>query len=693
MLNHTWILSPNLVFQHFFVYTHQESNRIPSTLGINPTTLGFNANVSAGLPSTTFPAITSANRLSALGPQSGLEADGGTTYQYAASLIYLKGKHTLKFGLDYRFLALDYHINQLVSLTANSNFTGGPNVETLSQEPDSGSGAADLLLGTGTVTSGIVPGFRLTHPYYAFYGQDEYHLTPKLTVNYGLRYNLEFPDEEGHNQYQFLDLTTISPLNNQVAGVGTLTGGPGFVGTNGVGRRLQTAQRGNFDPRGGVAYRVDDKTVVRAGYGIFHAPVYVNLGSSDSQGYSAVTTSNPAQANGVTPQFNMDNPFPNGLTPVTGDSLGLATNAGLAIGGTPRIQQVSYSNQWSLDVQRQLPYNFVVTVGYVGSTGVHLYVPINYNQLPDADLAQGSALTAQVANPFHGVITNATSPLSGATVRAFQLELPHPQFQTMTASGVGAGHSDYNALQLTVEHRFSQGLAVLFAYTHSRMLDNVGDYFYSAGFQDNYCPSCDRSISQQDLPDVIRLSAQYELPFGHGKPFANHGALAETAGGWSLGSFFTYDDGAPVQVTSPANSTNSVNVFGGGTTIRPDVTGVSTSVPGGRHITIGGPVGTLSEYFNPAAFTATPAFTFGNARRYLDSVRLPGTLNFDMLAEKQIPLPERLAMTFRFEAFNAFNRVQLTGLNTSVSSSSFGYILPTQANSPRSLQASLRLAF
>jgi hypothetical protein len=693
MLNHTWILSPNLVFQHFFVYTHQESNRIPSTLGYDPTKLGFNANVSAGLASTTFPAITSASRLSALGPQSGLEADGGTTYQYAASMIYLKGKHTLKFGLDYRFLALDYHINQLVSLTANSNFTGGPNVETLSQEPDSGSGVADLLLGTGTVTSGIVPGFRLTHPYYAFYGQDEYHLTPKLTVNYGLRYNVEYPDAEAHNQYQFLDLTSTSPLNGQVAGVGTLAGGPGFVGTNGVGPRLQATQRGNFDPRVGAAYRVDDKTVVRAGYGIFHAPAYVNLGSSASQGYSAVTTSNPAQANGVTPQFNMDNPFPNGLTPVSGNTLGLDTNAGLAIGGAPRTQQVSYSNQWSLDVQRQLPYNFVVTVGYVGSTGVHLYVPINYNQLPDADLAQGSALTAQVANPFYGVISNRTSPLSGATVRAFQLELPHPQFQTMTAYGVGAGHSDYNALQLTVEHRFSQGLAVLFAYTHSKMLDNVGDYFLSGGFQDNYCPSCDRSISQQDLPDVIRLSAQYELPFGHGKPFANHGAVAETVGGWSLGSFFTYDDGAPVQVTSPANSTNSTNVFGGGTTIRPNVTGASTSVPGGRHITIGGPVGTLSEYFNPAAFTAAPAFTFGNARRYLDSVRLPGALNFDMLAEKQIPLPERLSMTFRFEAFNAFNRVQFAGLNTSVSSSSFGYILPTQANSPRSLQASLRLAF
>jgi hypothetical protein len=695
MLNHTWTLSPSLVFQHFFVYAHQESNRIPNTLGYNPTQLGFNSNVTQGLSSTTFPAITSASRLSAIGPQSGLEADAGTTLQYAASMVYLKGKHDFKFGMDFRYLALQLHINQLVSLTANSNFTGGPNVGTLSSEPDSGSGIADLLLGTGTVTSGILPAYHITHPYFASYAQDEYHITPKLTLNYGVRYNLESPDKEDNNEYQFLDLTTKSPLNSQVTSLGTLTGGPGFVGANGVGPRVQNTQFLNFEPRVGVAYSLDNKTVVRAGYGIFHAPAWVNLGNPLSQGYSATTTSNPAQANGVTPLYNMDNPFPSGLTPVSGNSLGLSTNAGLAIAGYARQQHVSYSNQWSLDVQRELPYNFVVKLGYVGNTGVHLYVPINYNQLPDSDLAQGSALTATVSNPFYGVITNKTSPLAASTVRAFQLQLPHPQFQTMTAYGTGAGHSGYNALQLSVERRFSQGLALLFNYTHSKMLDNVGDYFLSGGFQDNYCPSCDRSISQQDLPDVIRLSVQYELPFGKGKPFANHGPLAQVVGGWLVGTFYTYDDGSPVQLTSPTNSTNSTNVFGGGTTIRPNVTGVSTAVPGGRHIAIGQGANVVSEYFNPAAFSATPAFTFGNARRYQETIRLPGTQNFDMLAEKRFALPENIGMTFRFEAFNAFNRVQFTGLSTSYSSTpdTFGYILPSQANSPRSLQASLRLSF
>jgi hypothetical protein len=684
MLDHTWTLTPTIVFEHHFVYAHQESNRIPEQLGYDPTQLGFNSSISAGLPSVTFPDV-SGNRISGLGPQSGLESDGGTTYEYAAAVTQLKGKHSLKYGFDYRSLSEDLHINQLVSVAASSNFTGGPNPQAA--VGDSGSGIADLLLGTGTVTSGIVPGFHIEHPYYAAYAQDEYHITPKVTLTYGLRYNLELPDAEKHNQYEYLDLTSSSPLNSQVTSLGNLTGGPGFPGVGGAGTRLQSAQYKNFDPRAGFAYRWDDKTVVRGGFGIFHAPSVDGIVYT-SQGYSAVTTSNPVLANGVTPQFNMDNPFPSGLNPVTGSSLGLDTNAGLSITGTPPQQVVSYSEQWSLDVQRQLPGNFVATVGYVGNHGLHLYLPYNYNELPDSDLSMGSALTATVANPFYGIITNPTSPLSAKTVQQGQLLRPHPQFQNMTANLVSTGASNYEALQLSIEHRFSQGLSLLFAYTHSKMFDNVSDYlgvnFVAVQYQDAYCPSCDRSISGQDLSDVIRMSGQYELPFGRGKPFANHGLLSQTIGGWSVGSFFQYDDGLPVQVTSPNNS----NSFGGGTTMRPDVVpGVSRTVPGGPQIKNGG------AYFNPAAFTPTPAFQFGNAPRYLASVRDPGTLNFDMLTEKRIPIVEPFALTFRVEFFNAFNRIQFSGPNTSISSSSFGEIFLNQLNTPRDIQASLRLSF
>lgn len=238
-------------------------------------------------------------------------------------------------------------------------------------------------------------------------------------------------------------------------------------------------------------------------------------------------------------------------------------------------------------------------------------------------------------------------------------------------------------MQLSVEHRFSQGLALLFTYTHSKMMDDVGDYFVTAQAQDNNCIPCERSISQQDLPNVIRLSGQYELPFGHGKAIANHGWVSQAAGGFTVGAFFTYDNGAPVAVSSP----NFSNSFGGGTSMRPNVTGLSTAVPGGRTMK------NSSLYFNPAAFSPTPSFQFGNAPRYLADVRAPGTKNFDMLAAKKLFLTERYGLDFRMEFFNAFNRVQFAGPNTSIASSSFGQIFLSQANTPREIQAGLRLSF
>ena len=353
-----------------------------------------------GLTALSFPQVT-ATRISGLGPTGGLEVDYGSVWQYAADLTKLYGRHSLKFGFDFRYLPEGTNIAQEVTVGANSNFTGGPD-PLAAAAGSAGSGIADLLLGAATVSSGYAPGFKVTHPYYAIYAQDEFHMTPKLTLTYGLRYSLELPDQESKNQYIFLDLDSTSPLNSQVPSLGALTSGTGFVGTNGVGRRIQETQTKNLDPRFGFAYKFDDRTVVRGGFGTFHAP---SAGLSNaSVGFAAVTTSNPAQADGVTPQFNLASPFPQGLTQPTGSSLGLLTQVGQNISGMVRQQHISYSEQWSLDVQRQLPWSIVATLGYVGNNGLHLYAPVNYNQLPDTDLKLGSQLTTTVTNPFYGVI-------------------------------------------------------------------------------------------------------------------------------------------------------------------------------------------------------------------------------------------------------------------------------------------------
>jgi hypothetical protein len=682
MLDDTWVLTPSTVFEHHFVYGHQESNRVPAGSGVNPTQLGFDPNVSAGLRALTFPSVTNVSRISGVGPTGGLEADLGTIVEYAAALSQLKGKHSLKYGFDFRDFPTQLDIAPLVTVTANTNFTGGPNPQAAAG--NSGSGIADLLLGAATVGSGFAPAYHYGHPYYAVYSQDAYAVTPKLTVTYGLRYNLELPDRERKNQYVFLDVNSPSPLNSQVTSLGTLTGGPGFVAVNGRGRGIQVAQTKNFDPRLGFAYRLDSQTVIRGGVGIFHAPP-AGLDNA-SAGFGVITTSRAALANGVTPQFNLSNPFPQGLIQPTGSTLGLATLLGQNLSGPPRQEKISYSEQWSLDVQRQLPGNFVVTVGYAGNHSLALYVPVNYNQLPDSDLALGSKLLAQAPNPFYGVITDQTSPLSAPTVQYGQLLRPHPQFLNMIGT-TGIGQAHYEALQLSIEHRFSSGLALLFAYTHSKMIDNVGDFlentFSPFQPQDNNCLKCDRSISNQDLANVIRLSGQYEIPFGRGKRFANQGWLARVAGGFTLGAFFTFDDGLPVKVTSP----NFSNSFGGGSGMRPNATGLSTSVPGGPQIVNGG------LYFNPAAFSQTPSFQFGNAPRYLSSVRAPGTFNWDTMLSRRFTLREPLSLEFRAELFNVFNNVQFAGPNTDISSSSFGHIYLNQVNPPRQIQASLRLRF
>jgi hypothetical protein len=229
------------------------------------------------------------------------------------------------------------------------------------------------------------------------------------------------------------------------------------------------------------------------------------------------------------------------------------------------------------------------------------------------------------------------------------------------------------------------------------MMDDTGnglDFVEGLGaYQDNYCPKCDGSVSEQDLRDVMRLAAEYQLPFGRGQAYIQHGPVAWVLGNWSLGGFFTYDNGLPqtiTEATSTSSTANTPNIFGGGH-IRPNSTGVSTAVPGGRNLVHNAKV--TSEFFNPAAFVAAAPYSFGDASRYQSTIRLPGTVDLDTLAERSIPIHDRVALNFRLELFNTLNHVQLSGLDTTLGTANFGYLTPTQYNSPRSMQYSLRLAF
>jgi hypothetical protein len=393
-----------------------------------------------------------------------------------------------------------------------------------------------------------------------------------------------------------------------------------------------------------------------------------------------------AQADTVTPNFNLSNPLPQGLMQPTGNSLGLATMLGLSISGPLRQQRVAYQTQWSLDVQRQLPLGFMGEIGYTGTTGVRLPSAVALNQLRPEQLALGTRLLQTVTNPFAGSITDATSSLSLPTVQYAQLQRPYPQFTGVGAAVVPAGHSTYHALELKTERRFARGFAVLFNWTHSKVIDNVGEiagsFGQAAGFNNAYCFGCDRSLSYLDVPDYINTSVRYELPVGSGKRFLRKGVLGRILGNWSVAGIYTYASGTPVSVSSP----NNTNAFNSGLQ-RPVATGKPAALPAGPQIADNG------KYFNPAAFTQTPQFQFGNVSRYLPDVRIPANRVLNTLIEKQIAIRERGRLEFRTEMFNATNSVIFGGPVTSVTSSAFGTIALTQANTPRVVQFALRLAF
>lgn len=675
--NHTWSIGPGAIFQQHFSMAQSETNRTPLSLDFDQKSLGFPANIIDAQRVKYFP-VFSTGGLTQMGVTgTGYNAVKSRTWQYNGSLTLLRGRHTFKMGGDWRRFPVTIDQSSPMTVAASGSFTAGPNPQAAAAR--TGRGLADLMLGVAQIRYTLRPLESHVHPYYAFYFQDEWKLKPNLTLTLGMRYSLELPRTEANNQYVFLDLDSTSPIEGKVPGVTGLRGGVGFVGANG--RRTQLADKTNWDPRIGLAWEWNPKTVIRTGFGIFTSSIAPNTDSS--LGFSQATSSLVAEPDGVTPLFNLSNPLPGGYLPALGNSLGLSTNLGQGASGPLRRQRLPYQAQWSFDVQRQLPWKTVVEVGYAASTGIALPSGVQYNQIPDSALSLGTALNATVPNPFFGVITDSTSTLSRATIQRGQLLRPYPQFTGMSASQAPVGHSNYHGLQTRIERRFDAGLALLFAYTKSKLIDNVGDFggFLGAGgFTSNNCFSCDRSLSFYDIPDVVRLSLRYELPFGVGKSRMNRGAMARIAGGWSTAVYFSWENGTPVQVTGP----NDSNSFGGGQ--RPNATGIPAKLDN-KEIVDGG------LYFNPLAFSRAPQFTFGNVSRNLPDVRVPGSKNWDLLIEKRIAFTERIGLDFRTELFNAFNNVVFSGPQTNVTSADFGRIRLLQANIPRQIQFGLRLSY
>ncbi len=698
-VDHIWAIKPNLLFEHHFSWAHSESNR-NETVTKTPGSLGFSSQVAPGITASLTPMVSIAGppavgSYSELGNFYPYERNYSSVYQYAAAITWVKGKHTIKAGLDLRRYPTQLWDPEQMSISSGgtnigSDFTDGFTTGTTINS-DSGNGVADLLLGLGTVSSGYEPETRSVHDYRAVFVQDEFRVTPRLIVTYGLRYNYETGDVEANNLLNYLNTTGVSPLQAQVPSL-TLKGGVGVPGLYGTSRELQVPGKLNFDPRVGVAYNLNDKTILHAGFGIFRHPLAAWQQFPNADAGIRTSTSVDSQANGVSPLegYQLSAPFPNGLPTPAGTAAGLSIDLGDSLEGPLRRQNIAYQENYSLDVQRNLPGNFVVTAAFAGNEGVHLMVNEQLNQLPTGDEALGARLNTLAPNPLYGLIDPASS-INTPTVKQSQLLRPFPQFQNFEANNVGIGHSSYNAGQLTVEHRLNYGLALLFAYTYSKAIDNVGEQTSVAGTMgavtNTYCLSCDRSRSDQNETNALSWTTRYELPFGKGKPFLNQGFARNIVGGWSVTAVYQYSTGQPLAVSY----TNVSDLGSSSTLSRPNsVPGVSDKASGGPQIKLNG----TGVYFNKAAFAETPTYSFGTAPRYLPDVNAPSYWNLDGMIEKSTVLHEGYVLSLRAEFFNALNTTIFSGPTTSFTSSTFGEEATlSQSNTPRNVQVSARFTF
>lgn len=638
-LEYDWSLSPSTLNQARFGYTRRTLNQTSLQSG----------NLSIpGVPANSFSSVLPQFVVSGyqqIGPVSGANDNFQTSVtEYLDTFSMVRGRHTIKFGFDIRREALGIvnPPNPTGSYTFN---TTGTNLSTVA---NSGNSVASLLLGqVNAFTIDLQSQALQQRAHIAeFFVGDEWKVTPRLSVNIGTRYTLNFPSTEVHGHDAVFNLAT------QVLD---------FPHT---GRELECC---DFGPRVGLAYRVGDTWVIRSGYGMvwfeqtgittpFTLPQFPFVQTVGQQSQDNVT---PAFVLSQGPSVQVTAPNPN-------------SGLGQGVFGVDRNVGSGYSQQWNFTIEKTIGSNLNFELGYLGSKNTRLGVPdVNINQLPDQYLAMGAALLARVPNPYYGQIP-ASSTLGAATITEQQLLRPYPRFTNVALFRDNVGNSTYHAAQAKLEKRFSRGLTFSFAYTFSKLIDDASSVFSNTiftgpiantGVADAYNRRLERDLSNGDIPRVFTGGWIYELP------------RVWKISGWRVGGLVRVQAGDTVAVTQATNFNSNLG-YG---TERPNR--VSNPNDLARR--------SVAQWFNTAAFTQAGQFAVGNSSR--NPVRGPGLQNADLMIGKTFRLTERLSFEFRAEAFNVSNTPPFNDPSGSFGSAAFGTI--TSAGNPRDFEFAGKLRF
>ncbi len=696
------------------------------SMGLDLTTLGFPKGYNDLIPADVrrFPRIDITGYQGTAMPGYYRPND---THSFIGTLNKIFGSHAFKTGVEFRAYR-ETNSNFLNDMTGRFNFDGvwtrGPFDNSTGAPNSLGQSVAALLLGLPSQTNSFVTrsaSYAEQSTSWGVYLHDDWKMNSRLTLNLGLRYEYEGALTERFDRtVRGLDFDVVQPIETQARAIYAknptpevpadqffVRGGLTFAGVNGEPSALWNSPTHQFMPRVGIAYKIDNKTVVRTGFGIFYGFLGQRRGDVLQTGFSQNTNFIPTTDNGLTFTSTLSNPYPNGILEPVGAANGAQTNLGTSITFFNPNPKTPYMQRWQLSLQRELGAGYVLDVGYIGNRGTHLEYQNNgnnalrnLNSLPNKYLSTNSTrdqakidyLTFNVANPFYDTTAKQTifpagadSAMSGKTVPRSRLLVPFPGFNAVNMDEQ-EGWSWYSSFQLNIQKRFSQGYTFMGNYTYSQFMQ-------ATELLNGADPRPTEVISDLDRPHRLTLSGIYEFPFGQGRLLGGDlpSVVSKIISGWQLSGIYTYQSGAmpgfgnvifkgsnPEEIVLPKSERSIERWFNNG-----------WDYPTGDARNNGVP--------NRLWETVSSAQLGSNVQAFplrFDFLRGDISNNYDFAVSKKTEVAEGKRIEFKADFMNAFNHPQHGAPDTNPTSANFGKIrLTNQVNYPRRIQISLKFLF